>query len=391
MMEPYRGDNGARQRLHELLEVASAEDRMSRFVDWLIIVLILANVAAFVLSTVPAIDARFHGEFEAFERISIALFTLEYVARIWACVEHPPLRHLSAWRARLRFAMHPFLLIDLLAILPYYLSAIFGLDLRVLRVLRLFRFFKIVRYSPALQVMLRVVINEARALLGSFLIMIALLLLAATGMYIIERDVQPDVFGSVPAAMWWAMATLTTVGFGDVTPITALGKVWSGIFMVFGLGMFALPIGIISTGFAQELSRRDFVITWNMVAKIPIFAPLSAAEAAHVMRHLHSERVMQGHYVYHAGDPPDAMYFIESGTVQLTTATGIVANLESGDHFGETGLLSGRPHTATVQAESDCHLLKLQLQDFERLVARFGHFRSALESSVARRAKDEKP
>ena len=277
-----------RRRVYEILELGRGEDRLSIIVENALILLIILNVVAFTLETVPAIDAAYGDLLFVFEVFSVAVFTIEYGLRLWSAVEVPFLQRCTPFEARVRFARRPFMIIDLLAILPFYLSLILALDLRVLRMLRLFRIFKLARYSPALHTLLRVIVNEHRALVGALLLMVTILLFSATGIHLIERHAQPEKFGSIPDAAWWAIATLTTVGYGDVSPVTPLGKMFGSIVMLIGLGMFALPIAILSTGFAQEVGRRDFVVTWSMLARIPLFAELDARSVADLMPYLHA-------------------------------------------------------------------------------------------------------
>ena len=370
-------DRGAisrrRWRLHEILEVGSASDRASTIFDTVIVVLILSNVIVFAASTVSDLDAKFHFWFEAFNVFSVAVFTVEYLARLWVCIDLPPLRHMPAWKARLKFAATPLLIIDLLAIMPFYLGNLVGVDLRVLRVLRLLRFLKIARYSPALQILLRVVRSELWALFGALIIMFSLILLSASLLYTVEREAQPENFGSLPAAMWWSLATLTTVGYGDVVPVTPVGKILGGMFMVFGLAMYALPIGILSSGFAREIARNEFVITWNMVAKVPLFARLEASEVAEIMKLLQSHRHPAGSIILRPGDPADSMYFISEGDVRVETRRGDVVVLNEGDHFGEMALIEKRRRKVAVVAQTDCLLMQLDAQDFEYLLATHAH------------------
>jgi voltage-gated potassium channel len=196
------------------------------------------------------------------------------------------LSRLPRGQARLRFAMRPMMIIDLLAFAPWYLHWLYPIDLRLLRVFRLFRLLMLVRYSPALQTLGRVVADESRALL----VVLILLLFASAGMYLLERDVQPDKFGSIPEAAWWALSTLTTVGYGDVVPITPLGKVLGGVVMLLGVGMIALPVAIIATGFNQESSRHQFVVTWGMIARVPLFASMDYSEIAEITKRLYARR-----------------------------------------------------------------------------------------------------
>jgi voltage-gated potassium channel len=239
------------------------------------------------------------------------VFSIEYLLRIWSAVDIPMLSRLPHWRARLRFATRPIMIIDLLAVLPWYLQPFFALDLRSLRVFRLFRLLKLVRYSPALQTLSRVMADEYRALLGALLVILILLLFASTAIYFVERDVQPDKFGSVPAAAWWALATLTTVGYGDVAPITPLGKLIGSVVMLLGVGVIALPVAIIASGFSQEANRHQFVVTWSMVARIPLFAPMDPSEIAEITKMLYTRTFLAGVPIVCIGDPGDAMFLIQ--------------------------------------------------------------------------------
>ena len=374
-----------RQRVHDILEFGSEFDPVTRAVNIFLVTMILLNVAAFAAETVPAIGQRFGPAFELFNLISVAIFTIEYVLRLWSCVELPLLHALPAWRARAKFAARPLQIIDLIAILPFYLSFLIGIDLRILRVFRLFRFLKLARYSPALVALGRVFANERRALFGALLVMFALLLFASSGMYFIERHVQPEVFGSIPSAAWWAIATLTTVGFGDAVPVTAFGKAFGGLIMIFGLGMFALPIGIIATGFSHEANRREFVITWGMVARVPVFSQLEAAVVARIGALLYSRQYAAGELIMRVGDKADAMYFIASGEVAVEADEGQV-RLGEGDFFGEMALLYRRQREHNVSAITKCRVLVLDKEDLEQLCHRepelLSHIRSIAEARL---------
>ncbi len=355
-----------RQRVHDILEFGSEQDRVARGVNIALITLILLNVVAFTAETIPEVEQRYGASFELFNVVSVAIFTVEYVLRLWSCVEVPLLHALPAWRARAKFAARPLLIIDLLVILPFYLSFVLGIDLRILRVLRLFRFLKLARYSPALVALGRVIANERRALLGALMVMMALLLFASSGIYFIERHAQPEAFGSIPSSAWWALSTLTTIGYGDVVPATAIGRLFGGLIMIFGLGMFALPIGIIATGFSQEANRREFVITWGMVARVPIFARLEASAVARIGAMLYSRSYEAGEPIMRIGDAADAMFFIASGEVAVEADEGQV-RLGEGDFFGEMALLTRRQREHNVTAVTKCRVLVLDKLDFERL------------------------
>ncbi|WP_417725621.1 ion transporter [Salipiger sp.] len=243
-----------RRRAYLLLEHPGQGPRAARIVEIALILLIIANVIAVALETVPRLYASHQALFQAFDRLSVAIFTAEYLLRVWASAEREPAR--PAWRARLRYMRSPLALVDLMAILPFFLGLIFTSDLQMLRILRLFRIYKLTRYSPALSVLFGVIREEAGALAAAFSILTILLVFAATGAYLVEHEAQPGDFGSIPAAMWWALVTLTTVGYGDVTPITPLGRIFGGFITVLGVGMAALPAGIIASGLADHLHRR---------------------------------------------------------------------------------------------------------------------------------------
>lgn len=228
----------------------------------MIVALICASVIAVILESVDSIAAQYSSQFYWFEVCTISVFTIEYFCRIWSSVESQ--EHIgnseSAFVIRLRFIFSFHAIIDLLAILPFYLltfGLFSGLDMRVLRAVRLLRVLKLARYSSALNMLFSTIAENGRSLAASFLILLTIMLLAASGMYYFERDAQPVDFGSIPAAMWWAFATLTTVGYGDVTPITVGGKVFGAFITVVGVGMVALPTGIIASGFAQQLDVRS--------------------------------------------------------------------------------------------------------------------------------------
>ncbi len=380
-----------RRRVYEVMEIGHGDDRASRIFDFLIISLILLNIAAFVAETVPAIAKAHHKTFQIFEIASVAVFTVEYLLRLWTAVEVPFLKRLAPWRARLSLATRPALIIDLLAILPFYLGALFFIDLRILRALRLLRFFKLSRYSPAMHTLLRVLANEQRALVGAGLLLMTAVLFASTGIYFIEGTTQPDKFGTVPDSAWWAIATLTTVGYGDVTPVTALGRVFGAVVMITGLCILALPVAIISAGFAQELARRDFVVTWSLMSRIPLLAELEAREVKQIMPLLHSHNLPPNIEVMGEGTAGQAMYFIASGKVVQRGPEGERV-YQKGDFFGVVSMLAHESDDGSFVTGAKCRLLKLHREDFHRLETASPEVARTLRRAAARRgAKDVTP
>lgn len=359
-----------RRQVHDILEVGGDAHPTGRIVNAFIVVLIFLNAIAFAAETVDHLADRYGAYFDAFNVFSVIVFSIEYLLRVWSAVDIPMLSRLPPWRARLRFALRPIMLIDLFAVLPFYLQWLIPIDLRVLRVLRLFRLLMLVRYSPALQTLGRVLADEYRALLGALLVMLVLLLFASTGIYFLESEAQPDKFGSIPAAAWWALSTLTTVGYGDVVPVTPWGKVLGGVTMLLGVCMFALPIAIIATGFSQESARHQFVATWSMVARLPLFSNMSESEIAEITKLLYTRTFAPGVPIVRAGDAGGAMYLIESGEAAVSIGARQQTILTAGDFFGEMALLERRRHKHDVVAKSRCRVLVLDAQALSRLTRR---------------------
>lgn len=244
-----------RRRTWEIVEVARPGDLPSRFFDVAIRLLIALNVLAVVVETVPEIQVVAGSWLYAFDLVSVGVFTVEYIARVWSCTEDP--RYERSLLGRLRFAVTPLALVDLLAILPFWLPVL-GIDLRILRGVRLFRLFrilKIARYSRALRAFGRVFRSKTEELVLTFALVGFLLLMASSLLYFAEHGAQPEVFSSVPAAMWWGIITLTTVGYGDVFPVTPAGRVLGGLFALTGVLLIALPTAILGAAFVEELER----------------------------------------------------------------------------------------------------------------------------------------
>lgn len=245
-----------RQLAARILEKSQDRDLFGRSIDLLLEILILLNIFAIALESVPAYLLRYKAEFFYFEAFSVAIFTVEYLTRIWSCVELDEVDQNRPLVSRLRYMCRPLLVIDLIAIIPFYLMFFVNTDLRFLRVIRLLRIFKLTRYWGAMNTLLVVLREEASALGAAAFIMFILLVLASSGIYLIEQDVQPEAFGSIPSAMWWSIVTLTTVGYGDVTPVTTVGKLFGATISLVGVGMVALPTGILASGFANAFRRN---------------------------------------------------------------------------------------------------------------------------------------
>ena len=244
-----------RKRIWEILEKGNSNDRVSFYTDIFLITLIIFNIIAVLLETVESIYFRYALEFLIFERFSTLVFLIEYILRVWVCVEEKiknnklitRLKYASTWPA----------IIDLLAVLSGLLPMIFEVDLRILRALRMLRLLKFSRYFKVMNLLLGVLKEEKQSFLAAMFLLTIAMLIASTGIYLFEKDAQPDKFSSIPEAMWWAIATLTTIGYGDVTPVTGMGKFFGAIIAIIGIGVVALPSGILASGFTDQLKRRQ--------------------------------------------------------------------------------------------------------------------------------------
>jgi voltage-gated potassium channel len=243
-----------RRTVFRLLETAEENDTASRIVDYSLVTLIALSVVAVIFESVPSVAVTYGPLLDWLEVFTVCVFTIELVLRIWASIEADPGAH--PVRQRLRFLVSFHAIVDVLAILPFYLLTFgfFGMvDMRFLRAIRLLRILKLARYFAALNILLTTIKENSQALAAAFLILITIMLLAASGMYYFERAAQPEDFGSIPDAMWFAFATLTTVGYGDVTPITVGGKIFGALIAVVGIGMVALPTSILASGYSEQL------------------------------------------------------------------------------------------------------------------------------------------
>jgi len=246
---------GVRRRVWEIIEVAKAGDKASRAFDVFILSLIFLNVLAVIIGTVGSVEARYGKLLWVFEVFSVAVFSVEYVGRLWSCTADE--RYKGPIIGRVRLACHPMVIIDLLAILPFYLP-FWGVDLRILRVLRMLRVIRVAklgRYYSSLNLIKQVLYAKRQELVLTSSIMGLLLVVSSSVLYYCENEVQPERFSSIPATMWWAVATLTTVGYGDLYPVTVMGKIFAAVISILGIGMFALPTGILGAGFVEAIQK----------------------------------------------------------------------------------------------------------------------------------------
>lgn len=362
--------SSARQWAYTLLEEGQLESLSGRIIEFFLIALIIANVAAVALETIPAINARFHDFFAAFEQFSLVAYTLEYVTRVWASPEDPRIAARGPINGRIAFILRPLMIIDFLAFAPSYLGIFFGIDLRVLRIFRLFRLLKLARYSQALQALFSVLAAERSSLFASLILLIATVCLEGELMHLTEGGIQPAKLGTMPNAMYWAITTLTTVGYGDVTPVTPLGKLIAAATMVTGLALFALPVGIIANGFVTGLSRRRFAINWTMLRRQPLLRGFDIEALNDIMEGAMAVVLREHAHVTVAGKDAHEFYLIVSGSAREETSED-VRDLGPGDMLGEEALHLSAHYASTVTAETDMRLIVFSGDELRRLARKY--------------------
>ncbi len=326
----------------------------------LLIASILVSIAAASAATLPGVG-RVPVIIEA---ACMAVFVIEYGLRLWTAPERP-----FGAVGRGAAARSPLMVLDLLGLLPGVLLVLRPDLTALILALQMLRFLRLSRFSHGLQAVGAVLVAEREALLGSLAIGAGMVMFAATGMYLLESSAQPDKLGSIPQAMYWAIVTLATVGYGDVFPITGGGKIFAGLSAVSGIVFFALPVAIIATGFLEQIRRRDFIISYGMLARVPLFAGLEAAAVIELTELLKSRRVQRNAIIIRKDDTGDAMFFIIAGQVEVVLSDRLVI-LQEGDFFGEAAILGNTRRNATIIARTICELLVLDAADVLRFSAR---------------------
>ena len=249
--------NRLRKTIYNYLEAEPEDKGWERAFNYFMIILILLNALAVVMETVESFNEKYYNYLQAFEIFSVATFSIEYVLRIFTITVSP--KYSKPVTGRLRFIVTPLALIDLAAVLPFFLYAFFPFDLRFLRLFRMFRFMRILklgRYSNSLRILITVFKKKKEQLVMSFLIVGFCITIAACLIYLVEHNAQPDKYTSIPASLYWSVITITSVGYGDVVPVTPLGQLIAVCVAILGLGLVAIPVGIITAGFHEETSKK---------------------------------------------------------------------------------------------------------------------------------------
>jgi voltage-gated potassium channel len=317
------------------------------------------------------------------------------VVSLWACLAFfvlewaIKLRHAFGAGRRWAYVFSFRGLVDAASALAVPVALAAGVDPRYAWLLGVFWMLKVVPGIRGLRQLRRVLVLESGPLLSVLVIFLMVLFMASVAEFFLEHDVQPAGFGSVPAALWWAVATLTTTGYGDVVPITPLGRIVAAAVMICGLGVFGLWTGILATGFAAETRRDNFLRTWESVSKVPFFATLGPAAIADVTHMLRTIDLPARTTIIRKGQAGDCMYFIASGEVEVDLPGKKVA-LGEGAFFGEMALLGNNLRSANITTTRVSQLLVLDLVDFRLLMARHPDLAETIDAEAQRRALENK-
>lgn len=344
---------------------------------------ILLSAGVAILNTVPDVWGEHQGLAGLAVDATLVMLAIDYGVRLILAWRHR-IDGESAWVGLWAYASSAYGIFDFLAVVPFVVGEAFGLPQDGETVFGILRLLKLARYSPALETLGAVILAELRPLLSALFIMVLLVVSTSTLLYFVERSVNPG-FASVPLAMWYSVVTLATLGYGDVVPVTALGKVVGSGVAVLGLCMFALPASILASGFTEEMRRQNFVSTWHLVAKVPFFTRMQAGQIAEIASLLKVYRAVRGEVLMREGDLGETMYFIVNGQVEVRGHNGASFALKPGDFFGEIALLERCPRTATVRAMTRCQLLILDAHEFHKFAAAYPNLLDDLTATAQAR------
>jgi voltage-gated potassium channel len=374
-----------RARIYDLLDEES-HSHGARRVRAAEVALILAGIVAVALGTVDELSSGWRFTTAILTGAVAVIFLVEYFVRLWVAPEHPHAHEFTESRARLRWAISAEGVIDLVAVVPAVALVSGGAKLGAdsAAVFVLLWVLKLATHAPGVEMIVRVARNERNALTAVLVLFIITVLSAATLAHFAEGPTQPNDFGSIPSSLWWAIVTLTTTGYGDVVPKTALGRMIGGALMVGGICVLALLAGILATGFSEEVKRREFVRVWELVAKVPFFADVGAIAISDIVARLRSRNYPAGAVVVRRGGPGDSMFFIVSGEVEVRIGPNPIY-LRDGAFFGEMALLDRRPRSADIVTTAPCTMLVLNVADFYQIAGQQPTLISAIEAEAKRR------
>ena len=377
-----------RKKIFDLLDPTSHGHAASRVRTAGVLVLLI-GICSVSAGTVVGLAPAARATAAIITGIVAVVFFIEYLVRLWVAPEVLKLHDATEGRARLRWMISPGGIIDLLAVVPAVAAASgeMLLGAESASVFVLLWVMKLATHAPGVEVIVRVFRNERRALAAAAALFTIALFSAATIAHWLEGERQPDVFGSIPASLWWAVVTLTTTGYGDAVPKSALGHLLGGFVMLCGICVLALLAGILATGFAAEVRRREFVRIWDLVARVPFFSEVGAITVSDIVGHLRSRSYPADATVIRHGAAGDSMFFIVSGKVEVRIGPR-TKTLSDGDFFGEMALLDRKPRSADVVTVTPCTVLVLNVADFYQLAGRQPALIAAIEKEADRRRAD---
>ncbi len=348
-----------------------------------------AGLLAVALSSVENLPDLVNSALAIVIVLVAAVFLVEYVMRLWAAPEAPRYAGLSDASARLRWACSATGLIGLVAIVPAFAITILAVrtDSDIAAIFCILWILKLSVHAPAMGTIARVISNERATLASVLILFIIVLVAAATATHFFERSRQPELFGSLPASLWWAVVTLTTTGYGDVVPLTIGGRMVGSVVMVSGILVLALMTGILATGFAEEERRREYLRVWDQVVKVPMFAELGTVTLSEIVSKLRVRHYPPRFVVVRRDEPGDSMFFISEGEVEVRLPHEPV-RLGQGGFFGEMALLDRLPRSATIVTTQPTTLLVLYASDFYEIAAHIPSLVAAVEKEARRRRQE---
>ena len=341
---------------------------------------VLSSVVLMILLSIDTAYNALHHWIDALLFTCLVFFIFEWVVRLRQSVlRHQVMAYLLSIRG----------VVDAAGAIAIPIALVLGANPKTAWLLGVLWLLKVIPGIPGLRQLRRVLVQESGPLLSVLVIFLMVLFLASVAVYFLERDVQPGTFGNIPSALWWAVATLTTTGYGDVVPITPLGRIAAAFVMICGLGVFGLWTGILATGFAAETRRDNFLKTWESVSKVPFFAALGPAAIADVTGMLRTMDLPARTTIIRKGAAGDCMYFIATGEVEVDLP-GKKVRLSDGAFFGEMALLGNNLRSANITTTRVSKLLVLDLVDFRVLMARHPDLSETIDAEAKRRELENK-
>ena len=348
-----------------------------------------SGLLAVAVSSVPSLPDAVEHLLAFVIALVAAVFLVEYALRLWSAPETPRYGGLSEGRARLAWALSATGLIGLLAVVPAFAITLRAIraDSDIAAIFCILWILKLSVHAPAMTTLARVISNERATLASVLIIFVIVLVAAATATHFFERSDQPDLFGDLPSSLWWAVVTLTTTGYGDIVPHTVGGRIVGSVVMVSGILVLALMTGILATGFAEEVRRREYLRVWDQVVKVPMFTELGTVTLSEIVGKLRVRYYPPRFVVVRRDEPGDSMFFISEGEVEVRLPRQPV-RLSQGGFFGEMALLDRLPRSATIVTTRPTTLLVLYASDFYEIAAHIPSLVAAVEKEAHRRRQE---